>query len=101
MVPEAVDRVHMAIDRHSFPSQLRLVSEMATMEHKAFCVLEFANIESQIVVQWAFHTKSGIEPPTRKIIKRWFMQFQQTGSVCKGKSTNRLHLLEDNVRRIE
>lgn len=74
---------------------------MATVQHKVFCVLEFAKSESQVTVQRAFRLKFGIEPPTRKSISRWFTQFKQTGSVCKGKSSGRPRVSEDDVRRIE
>lgn len=77
------------------------MSEMATVQHKVFCVLEFAKSESQVTVQRAFRLKFGIKPPTRKSISRWFTQFQQTGSVCKGKSPGRPRVSEDDVLRIE
>ncbi|PSN57873.1 hypothetical protein C0J52_05649 [Blattella germanica] len=61
-------------NRSQFVS-LSVVSEMANVDHNVSCVLEFPRSESQIVVQPAFCTKFGIEPPTRISIKHWFTQF--------------------------
>ena len=101
MVPEAASRGHAAIGSHCVLQFRSVGNEMATVEHKVFCVLEFARSESQILVQRAFRAKFRIEPPTRKSISRWFTQFQQTGSVCKRKSTGRPRVSEEDVRRIE
>lgn len=74
---------------------------MVNMQHKVFCVSEFIKSESPVTVQRAFRLKFGIEPPTRKSITRWSRQFQETGSLCKGKSSGRPRVTEENVRRIE
>ena len=34
------------------------------------------------IVQRQFHTKFGEQPPSDNSIRRWYAQFQQTGSVC-------------------
>ena len=42
-----------------------------------------------------------IQPPTRKSICRWNHQFEQIGCLCKGKSSGRPCVSEENVRRIQ
>jgi len=42
-----------------------------------------------------------IQPPTRKSICRWNHQFEQIGCLCKGKSSGRPRVSEENVRRIQ
>ena len=76
-------------------------SKMATMQHKIFCVREFIKTESATAVQRAFCLHFNIQPPTRKSICRWNHQFEQTGCLCKGKSSGRPRVSEENVRRIE
>ena len=44
---------------------------------------------------------STFKPPTRKIICRWNHQFEQIGCLCKGKSSGRPRVSEENVRRIQ
>jgi len=46
---------------------------------KVFCVLEFAKTESIVTVQRRFRTMYHIKPPTDKIIREWYMKFQQSG----------------------
>ena len=41
------------------------------------------------------------QPPTRKSICRWNHWFEQTGCLCKGKSSGRPRVSEENVRRIK
>lgn len=96
-----LNRVRLNAVRHTaILCHCSVVSVMANVEHKVFCV-EFAKSESLIVVQRAFRTKFGIEPPTRKGIRRWFKQFQQTESLLKGKSAGRPRVSDDDVGRIE
>jgi len=33
-------------------------------------------------VQREFHTKFGKQPPSENSIRRWYVQFQETGCVC-------------------
>jgi len=63
------------------------------------CVREFIKTESATVVQRAFRLRFNIQPPTRKSICRWNHQFEQTGCLCKGKSSGRPCVSEENVRR--
>jgi len=74
---------------------------MATMQHKIFCVREFIKTESATAVQRAIRLRFNIQPPTRKSICRWNQQFEQTGCLCKGKSSGRPRVSEENVRRIQ
>ena len=76
-------------------------SKMATMQHKIFCVREFIKTESATAVQRAFRLHFNIQPPTKKNICRWNHQFEQIGCQCKGKSSGRPSVSEENVRRIE
>jgi len=71
------------------------------MQHKIFCVREFIKTESATVVQRAFRLRFNIQPPTRKSICSWNHQFEQIGCPCKGKSSGRPIVSEENVRRIE
>ena len=50
-------------------------------------------------VQRAFRLRFNIQPPTRKSICRWNHQFEQIGRLCKGKSSGRPRVSEENVRR--
>jgi len=64
-----------------------------------FCVREFIKTESATAVQRAFRLRFNIQPPTRKNICRRNHQFEQTGCLCKGKSSGRPRVSEENVRR--
>jgi len=71
------------------------------MQHKLFCIREFIKTESATAVQRAFRLRFNIQPPTRKSICRWNHEFEQIGCLCKGKSSGRPRISEDNVRRIQ
>ncbi|XP_062820735.1 uncharacterized protein LOC103282930 isoform X1 [Anolis carolinensis] len=74
---------------------------MVSLEHKVFCVLQFTKTGSVTVVRRAFRGQFGTNPPTPKSIRRWYRQFEETGSLHKGKSTGRPRTSEENVRRIQ
>jgi len=74
---------------------------MATTQHKIFCVREFIETESATAVQRAFRLRFNIQPPTRKSICSWNHQFEQIGCQCKGKSSGRPLVSEENVRQIQ
>ena len=76
-------------------------SKMATTQHKIFCVHEFSKTESATAVQRTFHLRFNIQPPTRKSICCWNHQFEQIGCLCKGKSSGRPSVSEENMRRIQ
>ncbi|KAJ4449811.1 hypothetical protein ANN_01217 [Periplaneta americana] len=48
----------------------------------------------------AFRRKFNVTPPTRKSIYHWNKQFDETGSLNKGKSPGRPRVSEENVDRI-
>ena len=73
---------------------------MATSEQKAFCVLQFARTESVVTVQRAFRSKFHCNPPSDNNIRRWYHQFEDTGCLCKGKSTGRPRVTEERVERV-
>ena len=60
-----------------------------TVNKKAFCVLEFAKIQSIVTVQRRFRIMYHTEPPTDKTIREWYMKFQQSGCLCAAKRTGR------------
>jgi len=71
------------------------------MQQKIFCIREFIKTESATAVQRAFRLHVNIQPPVRKSICRWNHQFEQIGCLCKGKSSGRPRVSEENVRWIQ
>jgi len=71
---------------------------MATLEQKAFCVLQFVKHDSVVSVQRAFRRQFNTDPPSSNSIRRWYQQFQTTGCLCKGKSA--AHVSEESVERV-
>jgi len=69
------------------------------MQDKIFCVREFIKTELATAVQRAFRLRFNIHPPTRNSIYRWNHQFEQISCLCKGKSSGRPRVSEENVRR--
>ena len=76
-------------------------SKMATMQHKIFYFRELIKTESATAVQRVFRLRLNIQHPTRKSICRWNHQFEQIGCLCKGKSSGRPRVSEENVKRIQ
>jgi len=74
---------------------------MTTMQYKIFWVRELIKTQSATAVQRAFRLRFNIRPPTRKSICRWNHQFEQIACLCKGKSSGRPRVSEENVRRIQ
>ncbi|KAL4131917.1 hypothetical protein QTP88_009149 [Uroleucon formosanum] len=62
---------------------------MSTEQRKAFCVLRIEKCES-----------FNIEPPTAQSIRRWHKTLQETGCLCKGKSSGRPRTSDENVEQI-
>ena len=56
-----------------------------TGSKKAFCVFEFAKTESIVTVQQRLETMYHTETSTDKIIREWYMKFQQSGCMCAAK----------------
>ena len=73
---------------------------MATVQHKNFWV-DFIKTESPTAVQRAFRLRFNIQPPKRESICRWNHQFEQIDCLCKGKTSGRPRVSEENVRRIQ
>ncbi|GFT09425.1 hypothetical protein TNCV_5062861 [Trichonephila clavipes] len=63
---------------------------MASSEQKAFCVFQFAKIETAITVQRAFRIQFGHQPSNDNIIRRWHHPFQTTGYLYKRKSSGEI-----------
>ena len=72
---------------------------MATREQKAIYVLQFAKTESVIRVERAFRIKFHCNPPSDNV-HRWYHQFEDTGYLCKGKSSGRPSMIEERVERV-
>ena len=69
----------------------------ATVVEKAFCVLELAKTNSVTLVQRHFRRRYSKSLPTRQSIYDWSKKFQETGCLCKGKSSGRPPVLEETV----
>jgi len=72
----------------------------ATVVEKAFCVLELAKTNSITLVQRHLRRRYGKPPPTRQSIYDWSKKFQETGCLCKGKSSGRPPVSEETVERV-
>jgi hypothetical protein len=82
-------------------STRRQLRKMVTSgEHKSFCVLDFHVNKSVVSVQRHFRTKSGTDPPSGKSIRKWYLQFQDTGCIWKRKSTGFPSTEEEAVERV-
>lgn len=51
-------------------------------------------------MQCYFRCRYGIDAPTARYIRRRYNQFRETGYLCKGKSTGRHRVSDENVKRI-
>jgi len=69
----------------------------ATVVEKAFCVLELAKTNSATLVQSHFRRRYGKLPPTRQSIYDGSKKFQETGCLCKGKSSGRTPVSEETM----
>jgi hypothetical protein len=59
----------------------------ASMREESYCVPEHAKSSSVTVVQRHYRTKFAKVAPHRHNITRWVKQLEETGCLCKGKST--------------
>ena len=50
----------------------RQSEKMATVQQKAFCVLQFARCDSVVTVQREFRWRYGFEPPGAQSIRGWY-----------------------------
>ncbi|KAJ4445107.1 hypothetical protein ANN_06906 [Periplaneta americana] len=67
-------------------------------EHKSFCVLDYHVNNSMISVQRHFRTKYRINPPTGKSIRKWYVQFRDSGSHVDRTDNTRLIKAAKNLR---
>lgn len=73
---------------------------MATVQQKAQCVLWLAEFKSVITVQRNFRRVYDTDPPHPNSIRRWYEQFQVTGSINIKKSPGRPRTSDEAVERI-
>jgi len=81
--------------------QRQLRTKWLLCSTRFFCFREFIKTGSTTAVQRAFRLSFNIHPTTRKSICRWNHQYEQIGCLCKGKSSGRPRVSEENVRRIQ
>jgi hypothetical protein len=56
--------------------------------------------QSVVTVQREFRRRYGTEPPGAQSIRRLYRQFEETGCLCKGKSTGRPSVTNDMLERV-
>ncbi|XP_031330713.1 uncharacterized protein LOC116161496 [Photinus pyralis] len=77
-----------------------IFGKICKMRKSTSCSSTFAKTESVVTVQRAFRIKFGCAPPGDNNIRRWYHQFQDTGCLCKGKSTGRPRTSEESVEQV-
>jgi hypothetical protein len=75
-------------------------SVMASPREKAQCVLWYAESKSVVSVQRNFRRVHRKDAPADKSVRKWYQQFQETGSVVKGHSPGRPNTSQDDTQRI-
>jgi len=85
---------------HAYCEAAGPVSNMASQEEKAFCVLRSEVSRSVITVQREFRARFRKYAPCRNNITRWYRQFVETGCLCKDKSPGRSCVTDDNTERV-
>jgi hypothetical protein len=83
---------------HAYCGATGSVSKMASEQEKAFCVLRFVST-SVITVQREFRARFKKDAPRKNNVTRWYRQFVETGSLCKGRSPGRPRVSDDNFER--
>ncbi|GBM73177.1 hypothetical protein AVEN_30060-1 [Araneus ventricosus] len=73
---------------------------MARPVQKALCVLEFNKCHSVITVQRRFRQHYNQEPPNANNIRRWHRMYEETGCLCKGKTSERPCVSAEKVEGI-
>ena len=71
-----------------------------TSREKVFCVLEYAQTNSNKTAQPAFVKKFSKKSPTAKQIWSWKKKFEDEGCLCRAKGSGRLAAAEEKVERI-
>jgi len=85
---------------HAYCGTAGPVSKTASQQEKVFCVLRFEVSRSVITVQREFRALFRKDAPRRNSITRWYRQFMETGCLCKGKSTGRPRVSDDNTEGV-
>jgi hypothetical protein len=73
---------------------------MATQVEKAQCVVWFIGTHSATTVQRCHRNTYHKVSPTRKSIHEWRKQSEETGYLCKGKSSGRPRVVDDTVEAV-
>ena len=81
---------------HAYCGAAGPVYKMASQQEKAFCVLRFEVSRSVITVQRDFRARFRKDAPHSNNITRWYLQFVETGCLCKG----RPRVSIDNIERV-
>jgi hypothetical protein len=74
--------------------------KMTTVREKAMCVVWFFERKPVIKMQRRYRTQYWKVSPSDNAIRRWFMQFQETGSVLHRKGAGRPRNSQEDVDRI-
>jgi len=85
---------------HAYCGATGPVSKMPSQQEKAFCVHRFEVSRSAITVQREFRARFRKDAPCRNNKTRWYRQFMETGCLCKGKSTGRPRVSDDDIERV-
>jgi hypothetical protein len=67
---------------------------------KDFCVTEFAKTNSVTVLQCCFKTRYGKQPPSRQSIYDWSKKYNETGCLCKEKSSGGPPVSKETVTHV-
>ena len=66
-----------------------------TATEKAFCVLKYAQTQSNVNAQRAFVSRFHKQAPTGKQIWTWHKRFQEEGCLCRKKGSGRPAVSEE------
>ncbi|KAJ8890055.1 hypothetical protein PR048_009561 [Dryococelus australis] len=86
-------------DRPANRRTFRSIRESSDQQ-KAYCVLHLAKTGSITVAQRHLHASFGNNPPSRRNICRWYIQFEETGPVCKKNITGQPRVNNETVDSI-
>ena len=73
---------------------------MLTIQQKAQCVLWYHKLKSPIAVQRKFRNEFGKDVSHTNIIKRWFKNFMETGSILDRKKSARVIIRFKNLNNL-
>ena len=81
--------------------QLQLRAKWLLCSTRFFAFVSSLKLSRRLLCSVRFVFVSTFKPPTRKSICRWNHQFEQIGCLCKGKSSGRPRVSEENVREFK